>query len=152
MLLARLWCWNVCLDGQKYFFARKKGCEWSCWGYLFALKNSWWLFKKYSCLILCFSVHSVLFASVQKLLIDGSRTKSHVIKVIEGFETVMFKSKFVEWPPTPDLKLSSEDGRGKVAGYCLHIVSSAWYIYKPNSTHLSIISSCSSPQKSRIRC
>jgi hypothetical protein len=72
----------------------------------------------------------VPFAS-QKLLIDDNRTKSHVIKVIEGFETVMFKSKFVEWPPTPDLKLSSEDGRGKVAGYCLHIIiSSARYIYK----------------------
>lgn len=46
--------------------------------------------------ILCFCVHSVPFASIQKLLIDDSRTKSHVIKVIEGFETVMFKSKFVE--------------------------------------------------------
>ncbi|CAL5025587.1 unnamed protein product [Urochloa decumbens] len=53
--------------------------------------------------------------AAEKLLIDDSRTKSHVIKVIEGFETIMFKSKFVEWPPTPDLKLSSEDGRGKVA-------------------------------------
>ncbi|XP_062183708.1 villin-4-like isoform X2 [Phragmites australis] len=53
--------------------------------------------------------------AAEKLLIDGSRTKSHLIKVIEGFETVMFKSKFSEWPPTPDLKLSSEDGRGKVA-------------------------------------
>jgi hypothetical protein len=41
----------------------------------------------------------------------------------------MFKSKFIEWPPTPDLKLSSEDGRGKVAGYCLHIMSSLNLIY-----------------------
>ncbi|KAL6843762.1 hypothetical protein ACP4OV_026333 [Aristida adscensionis] len=48
-------------------------------------------------------------------LINDSQTKSHVMKVIEGFETVMFKSKFSEWPPTPELKLSSEDGRGKVA-------------------------------------
>eukprot|EP00267_Zea_mays_P048300 XP_020400860.1 villin-4 [Zea mays] len=53
--------------------------------------------------------------AAEKLLIDDSRTKSHVIKLIEGFESVMFKSKFIEWPPTPDLKLSSEDGRGKVA-------------------------------------
>ncbi|XP_062226637.1 villin-4-like isoform X2 [Phragmites australis] len=53
--------------------------------------------------------------AAEKLLIDGSQTKSHVIKVIEGFETVMFKSKFSEWPATPELKLSSEDGRGKVA-------------------------------------
>jgi gelsolin len=44
--------------------------------------------------------------------------------VIEGFETVTFKSKFIEWPPTPDLKLSSEDGRVKVAGYSLDIISS----------------------------
>ncbi|KAL6652084.1 hypothetical protein ACP70R_011009 [Stipagrostis hirtigluma subsp. patula] len=48
-------------------------------------------------------------------LINDSQRKSHVMKVIEGFETVMFKSKFTEWPPTPELKLSSEDGRGKVA-------------------------------------
>uniref|UniRef100_A0A453CTV5 Gelsolin-like domain-containing protein n=1 Tax=Aegilops tauschii subsp. strangulata TaxID=200361 RepID=A0A453CTV5_AEGTS len=51
----------------------------------------------------------------QKLLTGDSRTKSHVMKMIEGYETVTFKSKFNEWPPTPDLKLSSEDGRGKVA-------------------------------------
>jgi hypothetical protein len=38
------------------------------------------------------------------------------MKVIEGYETIMFKSKFNKWPATPELKLSSEDGRGKVAG------------------------------------
>lgn len=53
--------------------------------------------------------------AAEKFLSDSNRTKTHVIKVIEGFETVMFKSKFKEWPQTPDLKLSSEDGRGKVA-------------------------------------
>ncbi|KAI5011210.1 hypothetical protein ZWY2020_013347 [Hordeum vulgare] len=53
--------------------------------------------------------------AAEKLLTDDSRTKSHVMKMIEGYETVVFKSKFNEWPPTPDLKLSSEDGRGKVA-------------------------------------
>ncbi|KAK8454992.1 hypothetical protein SEVIR_4G064000v4 [Setaria viridis] len=53
--------------------------------------------------------------AAEKLLSDSNRTKTHIIKVIEGFETVTFKSKFKEWPQTPDLKLSSEDGRGKVA-------------------------------------
>lgn len=53
--------------------------------------------------------------AAEKLLIDDSRTKSHVMKVIEGYETTMFKSKFNKWPATPELKLSSEDGRGKVA-------------------------------------
>ncbi|TVU15861.1 hypothetical protein EJB05_39402 [Eragrostis curvula] len=53
--------------------------------------------------------------AAEKLLIDGRETKPHVIKVIEGFETVMFKSKFTEWPATPELKLTAEDGRGKVA-------------------------------------
>ncbi|KQJ95723.1 hypothetical protein BRADI_3g18707v3 [Brachypodium distachyon] len=53
--------------------------------------------------------------AAEKLLSDANRTKTHVIKVIEGFETITFKSKFKEWPQTPDLKLSSEDGRGKVA-------------------------------------
>uniref|UniRef100_A0A453QPZ6 Uncharacterized protein n=2 Tax=Aegilops tauschii subsp. strangulata TaxID=200361 RepID=A0A453QPZ6_AEGTS len=44
------------------------------------------------------------------------------MKMVEGYETVPFKSKFNEWPPTPDLKLSSEDGRGKVAGCYLQII------------------------------
>jgi hypothetical protein len=63
----------------------------------------------------------ISYLPMQKLLSDANRTKTHVIKVIEGFETIMFKSKFKEWPQTPDLKLSSEDGRGKVAGYCFKI-------------------------------
>ncbi|GJN26531.1 hypothetical protein PR202_gb14468 [Eleusine coracana subsp. coracana] len=53
--------------------------------------------------------------AAEKLLIDSGKTQLHVIKVIEGFETVMFKSKFREWPATPELKLTAEDGRGKVA-------------------------------------
>ncbi|ONM24174.1 Villin-4 [Zea mays] len=53
--------------------------------------------------------------AAEKLLSDSNRTRTHIIKVIEGFETVTFKSKFKEWPQTPELKLSSEDGRGKVA-------------------------------------
>lgn len=69
-----------------------------------------------------FTFHFAVCVSLtylQKLLIDENRKGSNVIKVIEGFETIMFKSKFNKWPPTPDLKLSSEDGRGKVAGDCL---------------------------------
>lgn len=53
--------------------------------------------------------------AAEKLLSESDRTRTHIIKVIEGFETVTFKSKFKEWPQTPELKLSSEDGRGKVA-------------------------------------
>ncbi|ONM58013.1 Villin-4 [Zea mays] len=53
--------------------------------------------------------------AAEKLLSDSSRTRTPMIKVIEGFETVAFKSKFKEWPQTPGLKMSSEDGRGQVA-------------------------------------
>ncbi|CAK9162236.1 unnamed protein product [Ilex paraguariensis] len=42
------------------------------------------------------------------------RQKSHIIRVIEGFETVMFRSKFDSWPQSTDAAVS-EDGRGKVA-------------------------------------
>ncbi|KAI9123039.1 hypothetical protein K1719_005928 [Acacia pycnantha] len=48
-------------------------------------------------------------------LVSGSdRQKSQIIRVIEGFETVMFKSKFDSWPETTEVTVS-EDGRGKVA-------------------------------------
>jgi gelsolin len=34
---------------------------------------------------------------------------------MEGFETVMFRSKFDSWPQTTNAAMP-EDGRGKVAG------------------------------------
>ncbi|KAK3037599.1 hypothetical protein RJ639_031905 [Escallonia herrerae] len=40
--------------------------------------------------------------------------KYHIIRVIEGFETVPFRSKFDSWPQSADVAVS-EDGRGKVA-------------------------------------
>ncbi|PWZ12578.1 Villin-5 [Zea mays] len=53
--------------------------------------------------------------AAEKSLSDSSRTRTPMIKVIEGFETVAFKSKFKEWPQMPGLKMSLEDGRGQVA-------------------------------------
>lgn len=48
-------------------------------------------------------------------LVSGiDQLKPQIIRVIEGFETVLFKSKFDSWPQTPDVTVS-EDGRGKVA-------------------------------------
>ncbi|KAL2465807.1 Villin-4 [Abeliophyllum distichum] len=51
---------------------------------------------------------------VDELLHSLDRPKSHVIRVIEGFETVMFRSKFDNWPQSTNVAVS-EDGRGKVA-------------------------------------
>ncbi|KDP35406.1 hypothetical protein JCGZ_10390 [Jatropha curcas] len=50
----------------------------------------------------------------EELVRGAERPKSHIIRVIEGFETVMFRSKFESWPQTTDVTVS-EDGRGKVA-------------------------------------
>lgn len=52
--------------------------------------------------------------AAEELLRSLERTKSHIIRVIEGFETVVFKTKFDSWPPTAEVAVS-EDGRGKVA-------------------------------------
>ncbi|GAB4838260.1 hypothetical protein Ancab_027789 [Ancistrocladus abbreviatus] len=52
--------------------------------------------------------------AAEELLRSLDRPKSHVIRVIEGFETVAFRSKFVSWPQTTEV-VASEDGRGKVA-------------------------------------
>ncbi|KAG8372323.1 hypothetical protein BUALT_Bualt12G0054200 [Buddleja alternifolia] len=51
---------------------------------------------------------------VDELLRRLGRSMSHVIRVIEGFETVMFRSKFDSWPQSTSTAVS-EDGRGKVA-------------------------------------
>ncbi|KAL7093110.1 hypothetical protein ACP275_11G022900 [Erythranthe tilingii] len=51
---------------------------------------------------------------VDELLRGLDRPKSHVIRVIEGFETVAFRSKFESWPQSTNVTVS-EDGRGKVA-------------------------------------
>lgn len=54
---------------------------------------------------------------------SNDRSNSHIIRVIEGFETVMFKSKFDSWPESSNAT-SSEDGKGKVAGqyFDFHII------------------------------
>lgn len=52
--------------------------------------------------------------AAEELLKGSDRSKSHIIRVIEGFETVMFKSKFDSWPQEANVTVS-EDGRGKVA-------------------------------------
>lgn len=56
-----------------------------------------------------------LLTKKQELLSASDRPKSQIIRVIEGFETVMFRSKFDSWPQTANVAMS-EDGRGKVAG------------------------------------
>ncbi|OVA00911.1 Villin headpiece [Macleaya cordata] len=52
--------------------------------------------------------------AAEELVRASDRPKSHIIRVIEGFETVVFRSKFDSWPQTTDVTVS-EDGRGKVA-------------------------------------
>ncbi|KAH9616002.1 hypothetical protein KSS87_005802 [Heliosperma pusillum] len=50
----------------------------------------------------------------EELLRKFDRSKCHIIRVIEGFETVAFRSKFDSWPETAHVAVS-EDGRGKLA-------------------------------------
>ncbi|WJX96600.1 Villin-4 [Trifolium repens] len=52
--------------------------------------------------------------ATDELVSSTNRPKSQIIRVIEGFETVMFRSKFDSWPQTTNVTMS-EDGRGKVA-------------------------------------
>ncbi|RWR91443.1 villin-4-like protein [Cinnamomum micranthum f. kanehirae] len=52
--------------------------------------------------------------AAEELLHGPDRPKAHVVRSIEGFETVMFRLKFDSWPQTTAVT-ESEDGRGKVA-------------------------------------
>ncbi|WOG96873.1 hypothetical protein DCAR_0416211 [Daucus carota subsp. sativus] len=52
--------------------------------------------------------------AAEELLQSGDRPNTHIIRVMEGFETVLFRSKFDSWPQAVEAK-ESEDGRGKVA-------------------------------------
>ncbi|KAE8710363.1 Villin-4 [Hibiscus syriacus] len=52
--------------------------------------------------------------AAEELIQGSNRSKSHLIRVIEGFETVIFRSKFDSWPQTTNATVT-EDGRGKVA-------------------------------------
>ncbi|KAL0428335.1 UNVERIFIED_CONTAM: Villin-4 [Sesamum latifolium] len=53
-------------------------------------------------------------STVDELLRSSDRSNSYVIRVIEGFETVIFRSKFDSWPQLTNVAVT-EDGRGKVA-------------------------------------
>ncbi|XP_062229452.1 villin-3-like isoform X1 [Phragmites australis] len=50
----------------------------------------------------------------EELLHEGNRPKSHIIRLMEGFETVIFRSKFDKWPKKADA-IVSDESRGKVA-------------------------------------
>ncbi|KAL8127073.1 hypothetical protein AgCh_014121 [Apium graveolens] len=52
--------------------------------------------------------------AAEELLRTVPRPKTQIVRVMEGFETVMFRSKFNTWPQSTDVTVS-EEGRGKVA-------------------------------------
>ncbi|XP_076954300.1 villin-4-like [Bidens hawaiensis] len=52
--------------------------------------------------------------AAEEYLRSQDRLKSHIIRLIENFETVTFRSKFDSWPQSAEVAVS-EDGRGKVA-------------------------------------
>ncbi|KAL5977839.1 Villin-3 [Asimina triloba] len=52
--------------------------------------------------------------AAEEFIHSVDRPQAHLTRVIEGFETVMFRSKFDSWPQTHDAAVS-EDGKGKVA-------------------------------------
>ncbi|CAD5168600.1 unnamed protein product [Musa acuminata subsp. malaccensis] len=53
-------------------------------------------------------------SAAEELLREPARPHAHFIRIIEGFETVSFRSKFDKWTQKTEVAVS-EDGRGKVA-------------------------------------
>ncbi|KAJ1260205.1 hypothetical protein BS78_10G214500 [Paspalum vaginatum] len=53
-------------------------------------------------------------SSAEELLREGNQPKSHIIRLMEGFETVVFRSKFDKWPKKADA-IVSDESRGKVS-------------------------------------
>ncbi|XP_031735998.1 villin-4 isoform X3 [Cucumis sativus] len=52
--------------------------------------------------------------AAEELVTGPDRPQSHIMRVIEGFEPIIFRAKFDSWPETAAVAVS-EDGRGKVA-------------------------------------
>ncbi|XP_076914396.1 villin-5-like [Bidens hawaiensis] len=52
--------------------------------------------------------------AAEEYLRDQDRPRSKIIRIVEFYETVSFRSKFNFWPQPSDV-LASQDGRGKVA-------------------------------------
>ncbi|KAK6942445.1 Gelsolin-like domain, partial [Dillenia turbinata] len=65
-------------------------------------------------------------SAAEELLRGSDRIKSQIIRIIEGFETVMFRSQFESWPQTANVAVS-EEGRGKVAGNDLNFLGQPQY-------------------------
>ncbi|CAN1229391.1 VLN4 [Linum grandiflorum] len=52
--------------------------------------------------------------AAEEIIHGADRPKSQIIRVMEGFETATFRSKFTSWPQAANVDVA-EDGRGKVA-------------------------------------
>ncbi|KAL0798285.1 hypothetical protein Bca101_053459 [Brassica carinata] len=57
----------------------------------------------------------VASGAAEEMIRSSERPKSQMIRIIEGFETVTFRSKFGTWTQETNTTVS-EDGRGRVAG------------------------------------
>ncbi|KAM0907641.1 hypothetical protein ACQ4PT_015983 [Festuca glaucescens] len=54
--------------------------------------------------------------AAEELLREGNRPKSHIIRLMEGSEMAIFRSKFNKWPKKAEAVVSDES-RGKVTGF-----------------------------------